>query len=344
MRLLPGLAAHGIAARLILGRREGALLDHVPDDIPVIDLGGRRASASIKALSGHLRGRDAVLSGTNARNVAVLAAVRLLAPRVRPAVLISEHTSAAEYLAAAKMARVRRWLMRALYPGAARLVVPMHALGAGWTASLGARAPEVAELPNAIFPDRDPDGAWPARDPDLVLAMGRLHPAKGHDRVLAAFAAARDARPALRLEIWGEGADRPDLERLIARHGLAGHARLCGLSDTPLSTLARAGALVMGSRREGFGNVAVEALSVGTPVIATDCEGPNAILSRAPVAGRIVPNHDAPDDLARAMVEVTGAPAAIAAAREAAPALRARFGTDGAARALADLVRDVTPV
>lgn len=341
--MLPALMRQNLSVRLVLGRREGALLAQVPDGVPIVDLAGRRASASILDLARLLKGRDIVMSGTNARNLAVLAATRLLHRTVRPAVIISEHTSADEYLAAARHRRLRRLMIRGLYPFAARLAVPIRPLADGWTDLIGKNAPQVQEIPNAIFdmPDTDFASDNVSRDPDLIVAMGRLHPAKGHDRVIAAFALAQQARPGLRLEIWGEGTERQALQDQITAAGLGGQVRLCGLSDRPLATLARAGVLVMGSRREGFGNVVVEALSVGTPVIATDCLGPRAILSNWTDAGRIAPNHDAPEDLAILMMETCGDAQAISCAAQAAGPLRRQYSADCTAASMVQMIDDI---
>ena len=341
--VLPALLQRGLSVRLLLGRRDGALLAQVPDGVAIVDLGGRRATASIRALARLLKGRDIVLSGTNARNLAVLAATRLIARADRPAVIISEHTSAAEYMAAARHRGLRRLMIRHLYPGAARLAVPILSLAEGWTDLIGPAAPQVQAIPNAIFDDAAPDALaqGAVRDPDLIVAMGRLHPAKGHDRVIAAFAQALQRRPALRLDIWGEGEERQRLQDQISAAGLAGRVRLCGLTARPLAVLAGAGALVMGSRREGYGNVVIEALSVGTPVIATDCLGPRAILSRWPGAGRIAPNTDDPAALSELIVAVSGDPQVQAAAAQAAAPAREAHTADQSAATMIRMIDEV---
>lgn len=330
--------------RLILGSRTGELLDQIPETVEIVDLGGRRAMASLWALRAALAGMDAVYSGTNARNIAALMAARLLPASQRPAVIISEHSSPAAYLATARHPGPRRWLMRRLYPLADLLAVPTEGLGADWLAALALDRPAVATLPNPVLSPEAmalaqtvAEGNGPPRDPALVLAVGRLHPAKGHADLIQAFAGALRTRPELRLTLLGEGEARPELEALIAALGLQHAVALPGYSPDVARHMAGAGLLVLPSHREGFGNVLVEALAQGTPVLATDCDGPRRLLAQAGAAGRIVPIGDI-DALARGIVEMTGQPEPLRAAQIAAPTLSARYAHAAAAQAFADCI------
>ena len=337
VRLSGALAARGWPVRLLLGAREGALVDLVAPGVELADLGGRGAMASVPRLRAEIASARAVWSGTNARNVAVLLAAASLPAGRRPPVLISEHTAPEAYLASARGGAVRRALLRRLYPRADALLAPLPGLGEAWRSALGLEArPVVAALPNPVLgPDelgavtRLEVGGGATRDPDLVVAVGRLDHAKGHDLAIRALAHARVDRPALRLVIHGEGPEAGRLAALAAGLGQGGAVTLAGLTRDPVGAFAGAGAAVLGSRREGFGNVVVEALAAGTPVVATDCDGPRALLAGLGAGGRIVARGDA-EALGAALAATCGAPAALAAA--AGPGRdRARRYTVGAA-------------
>jgi glycosyltransferase involved in cell wall biosynthesis len=112
----------------------------------------------------------------------------------------------------------------------------------------------------------------------VVLAAGRLFPEKGFDILLDAFRLVVDRRPA-RLIILGEGVLRGSLSGQVERLGLGGNVRMPGFVDNPFAYMAWADLFVLSSRREGFGNVLVEALACGCPVVSTDCPGgPREIL------------------------------------------------------------------
>ncbi|HOU25280.1 MAG TPA: glycosyltransferase, partial [Anaerolineae bacterium] len=92
--------------------------------------------------------------------------------------------------------------------------------------------------------------------------------------------------------ILGEGSLHQELEQLIAREGLGEDAQLVGFQENPYSYMAHATTFVLSSRYEGFGNVLVEALALGTPVVSTRCPvGPEEILE-ADQTGILVPPED----------------------------------------------------
>lgn len=112
--------------------------------------------------------------------------------------------------------------------------------------------------------------------PRFLLGVGRLVAAKNFAMLIDAYAAAQPAQP---LVILGEGEEREQLERQVARLGLAGRVVLPGFVANPYSVMARAQWLLSASRNEGFPNVVAEAMALGCPVAITDCpSGPADLL------------------------------------------------------------------
>jgi glycosyltransferase involved in cell wall biosynthesis len=140
-------------------------------------------------------------------------------------------------------------------------------------------------------------------DPDrpLIISVGRLVAAKNFPTLIRAFAQVRREVPS-RLLILGEGEGRTELEQLIAELGLGDDVKLPGYTPNPYAPMARAKLLVLSSVYEAFGNVVVEALAAGTPVVATDCPGPREILQDGRF-GELVAVGDT-DALAKAMIKV----------------------------------------
>jgi glycosyltransferase involved in cell wall biosynthesis len=102
--------------------------------------------------------------------------------------------------------------------------------------------------------------------------------------------------------ILGEGAERAALERQIDALGLSGRVLLPGFVADPDPWYASADLFVLSSDYEGFGNVLVEAMEHGVPIVSTDCDfGPREILEGGRW-GRLVPVGD-PKSLALAMAD-----------------------------------------
>jgi glycosyltransferase involved in cell wall biosynthesis len=127
--------------------------------------------------------------------------------------------------------------------------------------------------------------------PPLVLSVGRLVRTKDHATLLKAFRRVLDRREC-RLLILGEGRQRPKLEALIKRLGLGDAVKLPGFVANPFPYMAGADLFVLSSVFEGFGNVLVESLALGTPCVSTDCKsGPREILADGRF-GALVPVGD----------------------------------------------------
>ena len=171
--------------------------------------------------------------------------------------------------------------------------------------------------------------------PPLILGAGRLAPQKDFETLLRAFALVRRRRPA-RLAILGDGELRSSLRGLADRLGIRREALFPGFARNPFAWMARAGVFALSSKWEGFGNVLVEALACGCPVVSTDCpSGPAEILDGG-TWGRLVPVGD-PPALAEAILATLDAPPD----RESLRRRGARFSEDRAARAYARFIPPV---
>ena len=126
----------------------------------------------------------------------------------------------------------------------------------------------------------------------LLIAVGRLEAQKDYPTLIRALSTVLQQRPNTRLIILGEGSYRNELTRLIGELGLQAVVEMPGHVANPMAYMAAADLFVLSSAWEGFGNVLVEALAVGTPVVATDCpSGPSEILADGQY-GPLVPVGD----------------------------------------------------
>jgi glycosyltransferase involved in cell wall biosynthesis len=124
-----------------------------------------------------------------------------------------------------------------------------------------------------------------------ILAVGSLSPIKNYAFLLLAFAHLR-VKVNARLLILGEGICRTELEAQVKSLGIETSVFMPGFVKDPMPYYQHADLHVLSSKGEGFGNVIVEALAAGTPVVSTDCKsGPREILSDGQF-GRLVPVDD----------------------------------------------------
>lgn len=110
-------------------------------------------------------------------------------------------------------------------------------------------------------------------DVPVLLAVGRLVPAKGFDMLLEAVNGLR-----INLLVIGDGPDMPQLQKQAGH--LSAETRVCltGHRADAASLMASADAVLISSRREGFSYVLSEALLSGCRVLATDVPVANEVL------------------------------------------------------------------
>lgn len=161
-----------------------------------------------------------------------------------------------------------------------------HIIRSGWPAE------NAWYLPN--FVDGTPQPPTDRRtldtpnDAPVVLALGRLHPNKGFDVLLAAM----ERLPNAVLWLGGTGPEDANLRAQAARLGIENRVRFLGWrSDIP-ALLAAADLFVCSSRHEPLGNVVIEAWAHGVPVVAAAATGPAALIQDRST-GLLVPVDDA---------------------------------------------------
>ncbi|MCE9532830.1 MAG: glycosyltransferase, partial [Planctomycetes bacterium] len=138
----------------------------------------------------------------------------------------------------------------------------------------------------------------------IVVAAGRLSPEKGFDVLVEAAGLLRQQHSDLRFVLFGEGAERPLLERRIQELNLQGSFILAGFRDDLDRWLPWADVVVLPSFTEGLPNVALEASAAGVPVVATAVGGTPEVL-RHGETGFLVPSGN-PAELAKRIAELGG--------------------------------------
>lgn len=134
----------------------------------------------------------------------------------------------------------------------------------------------------------------------LLLALGRLHPAKGHDVLIRAV----KSIPDVSVVIAGEGPLRAELQALAVQLGVADRVHLIGWRTDTADLFAAADISVFPSRVEPFGNVVVESWAQRVPLIAARSVGPAWLVSHG--EDGLLCAIDDVEDLQRQIVAMLG--------------------------------------
>ena len=110
-----------------------------------------------------------------------------------------------------------------------------------------------------------------------LLSVGHMIDVKGFDRLLAAYRRLLDGGYDLDLWLVGDGGEREKLERQAKELDLP--VKFFGMQQNPYPYMKAADLYVCSSRFEGFNLTIAEALTIGMPVVSTDCTGPREILA-----------------------------------------------------------------
>jgi len=213
-----------------------------------------------------LRGRRGVVIGT--RPGLNMLAVDLAVPGL--ATVGEEQMNLATHSSAVQSAMVRR------YSRLGALVVLTEADREAYGRLLDPNSPRLERIPNTV---RAMEGVRADMSATRVLAAGRLHPQKGFNLLIAAFAQVAPEAPDWHLRICGRGRLRSALQRQIDDAELGGATQLAGPARNLDEEFARASIFVLSSRFEGFPLVLLEAMHAGLAVVSFDCPtGPRDII------------------------------------------------------------------
>ena len=282
--LARGFLQAGLAVDIVQATRESGFNGQLPSGARVIDLNAGRALTSLVPLVRYLRRErpDVVISGAIQTNVVAVWACR--AARVKTRIVLTEHDmllaviGSAAQLSTSTRTRLSPFFIRRFYPWADALVAVSKGAAEDLATVTGIPLAKIHVIHNPVVgPALFVRAAEPLEhpwfgdgEPPVILAVGRLDYFKDYPTLLRAFAQLRKTTRA-RLLVLGEGEQRGALESMVRGLDFADDVAMPGNVANPLPFMKRAAVFVLSSNSESFGNVLVEALAVGAPIVATDC-------------------------------------------------------------------------
>lgn len=295
---------NGVA--LLLGKKEGPLLAQIPANIPVYELKGASAISSVIPFIKFckLYQPDQVIASLGS-SLATALAKPFISGKIEIINRLGNTIGAEKKL-------FKSSVKRALYLKANQIIAKTsdkiifqcHYMANDYISETGIKPKSFKVIYNPVNIDKIKllSGDPIAEEFDFI-AVGRLSPQKDYPTLIKAIGILKDQfKVSLKLIILGDGALRDELEQQIVTLGLSENIYIAGFVKNPYPYFKKSKALISSSLYEGFSNVIVEALSLGTPVIASDCPGANKEVISEEVNGFTFRTSDA-NDLAKVLYE-----------------------------------------
>ena len=277
--LLNEFSATDIELHLAVLQREGMYFDTLSPRVTVHDLAVRRAVHSFPKLQ-RLVSRlhpDVVLSTSLRMNLIVTLLKPLLPAGTR--IAIREVTALEALLGKGLRAACIRNLARIGYRRADSIICQSATLASELQESCGTASARMRVIHNPVdfaavaAKSRSGNPYADAGPGPHVVAVGRLEPAKGIDRLVSAFPQLLQRRPDAQLWLVGDGGEAARLAELADSLGIRERVRFAGMQSNPYPWMRCADLLVLPSRREGMSNTLLEAIACECPIVVLDHPG-----------------------------------------------------------------------
>jgi glycosyltransferase involved in cell wall biosynthesis len=317
----------------------GPYLNSIPQGVTIHALkasAARFAVLPIARLCWRIRPR-AILSMLAYMNSAVIAARPLLPKPIR--LLTREGTRTTREVTPS---RLRFWSYKQVYRRADVVICQSDFMKQEMQREFGLPPEKLARIYNPVDIEfisrlaRERQNPFPTPGPNLV-AVGRLSEEKGLDLLLRAMPFIREAIPNVQLTIVGEGALEAALKNQARQLQLEPCVRFAGVQTNPYPFLSHAHLFVLPSRYEGLPNAVLEALALGTFVVATNCTGAMNEIGATTRRMRIA-KESTPECLAAAVRESLAVNLAATKSSGPEPEFVSRFGVSAVTRQYEDLL------
>lgn len=266
-------------AVLLVGRKQGKLISQIPPQINVYELNASSATKSvipfIKFCKKHQPEKVFASLGSSL-------ATALARPFISKKIKIINrlgNTIGAEKKLLSSAVKKRLYIAanQIIAKSSDKIIFQCHYMAKDFIKETGITPRAFKVIYNPVNTDRIKQLSEQPVPIDFdFVSVGRLSAQKDYETLIDAFGILKNQHQiSYTIRILGEGELKEKLENQIHHLGLSENVIISGFSENPYPFIKNAKAIISSSLYEGFSNVIVESLSLGTPVIASDCPGAN---------------------------------------------------------------------
>lgn len=303
--LANNFVSRGLAVDYVVIKNLGPYKNLLSNEVNLIDLKKERVLFAVFALAKYLRKNrpDVLLTAMNYVNI--IAYFSNLISFTKTRLVISERAIPTNNINKSKFSIILKKLVKIIYPKTYRITAISKDVKNDLCNNFKISREKVVVINNmvdlTVF-NEEVNYLKPSLFKDLfnesytfqkiIIGIGRLVEYKNFKYLIEAFSRVQKKNENVRLVILGEGPERKNLEKLIYDLKIENKVCLPGFLENSHQYLKIADIFVSTSLYEGFGNVIIEAMAAGLPVIVTDCVGgPKEIVDFGKY-GDIVPLDD----------------------------------------------------
>lgn len=289
IRLAKSFIKCGYEVDLVVGNANGEYKKRIDNEINIISLNKKTLVTMLIPLKKYIKKKkpQVVITGGEGANI-LLSFIKILLPKAK--IIISIRTNlTVEYDESSNIKKklLYPFISRILYRKADKVVAVSEGVANDASTFLKIPINKINVIYNPILDnnllelsDEQVQHRWLNDESNkVVLSVGRLVKQKDLKTLIQAYKTTKNNIENLKLLIIGEGPEREYLQKEIFNNKLESDVEILGFVQNPYSYMKQADLFVLSSKWEGFGNVLVEALSTGVPVLSTDCpSGPSEIL------------------------------------------------------------------
>ncbi len=294
------LQQHGWDVELIVYKKEGEFISHIPQTLRVFSLEAENSLRAGWKLRKHLKKTQP----QHAMSFLYPACIALVLATVKSGLKTKTWLRLDNTLSVhlKYLSRTRGWRIRKFFLQADAIIAVSQGVADDYKAlEKNHQTPPVSVIYNPIPVQtisaqslEEPSQKLPFATPTLPLlvGVGRLSHQKDFGTLINAVKHIHHHTP-VNLLLIGKGEDEDALKQQVKELQLTENIHFIGFQDNPFPYLRMADLFVLSSRYEGFGNVLVEAMACGTQIVSTDCpNGPAEILDNGRY-GLLTPVGDA---------------------------------------------------